>query len=105
MRNTEVYLSPQLDESERQRMNKPFAHTCDPNANPGILPTTIFWGGYGYNWQYLGNGRKTATAPAEYFAKAGAQIRATSKTIAVADTKGSRNGSAALVWDLKEGTY
>ena len=105
MKNTEVYLSPQLDESERQRMNKPFAHTCDPNANPGILPTTIFWGGYGYNWQYLGNGRKTTDHPVEYFAKAGAQIRATSRTIAVADTKGSRAGNPALVWDLKEGTY
>jgi prepilin-type processing-associated H-X9-DG protein len=102
MKNTEVYLSPQLDELERQRMNKPFNHTCDPNANPGILSTTVYWGGYGYNWQYLGNGR-TVGVVREYFAKAGAQIGATSQTIAVADTKGSRNGGA--VFDLKDGTY
>ncbi|MGB7159689.1 MAG: DUF1559 domain-containing protein [Tepidisphaeraceae bacterium] len=106
MKNTEVYLSPQLDETERQRMNKPFAHTCTQTANPGLLPDTIFWGGYGYNWQYLGNGRQPSVSgtPIPVFqAKEGAQIRATSQTIAIADTKGSRNGGT--MFDLKEGTY
>src|SRR5688572_30873436 len=102
MKNTEVYMSPQLDETERQRMNKPFNHTCNPNQNPGTRPDTIYWGGYGYNWQYLGNGRLDA-AKKEFFAKEGVQIRATSQTIAIADTKGSRNGGT--VFDLKEGTY
>jgi prepilin-type N-terminal cleavage/methylation domain-containing protein/prepilin-type processing-associated H-X9-DG protein len=104
MRNTEVYLSPQLSEHERAAMNKPFKHTCDPNLNPGTLPTTVYWGGYGYNWQYLGNGRKLPGV-AEYFAKAGAQIGDTSRTVAIADTKGSRNGNPQPVWDLREGTY
>ena len=106
MKSTEVYMSPQLDEVERQRMNKPFAHTCNPNANPGLRPDTIFWGGYGYNWHYLGNGRQpsVAGAPMPVFqAKEGLQIRATSQTIAIADTKGSRNGTN--FFDLKEGTY
>jgi prepilin-type N-terminal cleavage/methylation domain-containing protein/prepilin-type processing-associated H-X9-DG protein len=102
MKNTEVYMSPQLDETERQRMNKPFHHTCNPNQNPGTRPDTIYWGGYGYNWQYLGNGRLDA-AKKEFFAKEGVQIRATSQTVAIADTKGSRNGGT--VFDLKEGTY
>jgi prepilin-type N-terminal cleavage/methylation domain-containing protein/prepilin-type processing-associated H-X9-DG protein len=101
MKNTEVYMSPQLDEVERARMNKPFNHTCNPNANPGILPNSIFWGGYGYNWQYLGNGRLD-TAGKEFFAKEGLQIRATSQTVAVADTNGSKNGTAN--W-TSEGVY
>ncbi len=106
MKNTEVYMSPQLDEPERQRMNKPFAHTCNPAANPGLLPETVYWGGYGYNWQYLGNGRQPTVAgqPMPVFqAKEGVQVRATSHTVAIADTKGSRNGTS--VFELKEGTY
>src|SRR5688572_9159110 len=91
MKSSEVYMSPQLDDAHRQRMNKPFHHTCDPTANPGIIPgKTIYWGGYGYNWQYLGNGRKDASG-AEFFAKHGAQIRMEAQTVAVADTDGSKN--------------
>ena len=59
MKNTEVYMSPQLDEPERARMNKPFNHTTT-NTSPtasAYTPDTKFFGGYGYNWQYLGNGR------------------------------------------------
>lgn len=100
MRNTEIYLSPLLDENERQRMNKPFHHTCDPQANPGILPSTRFWGGYGYNWQYLGNGR-TPGGVGEYFAR-DAVVRASARTIAIADTNGSRNGGST--W-TSEGVY
>jgi prepilin-type processing-associated H-X9-DG protein/prepilin-type N-terminal cleavage/methylation domain-containing protein len=100
MKNTEVYMSPHLSEDERRRMNKPFHHTCDPNANPGILPGSIFWGGYGYNWQYLGNGRTTGGAR-EYIAGQSA-VRAASQTIAVADTDGSKNGGST--W-TSEGVY
>ncbi|HEV2296039.1 MAG TPA: prepilin-type N-terminal cleavage/methylation domain-containing protein [Tepidisphaeraceae bacterium] len=104
MKNTEVYMSPQLDEPERARMNKPFNHTTTGTAANGseIIPgKTIFYGGYGYNWQYLGNGR-TTSGVAEFFAKEGIQIRATSKTIAIADTNGSKNGGAT--W-TNEGVY
>jgi prepilin-type processing-associated H-X9-DG protein/prepilin-type N-terminal cleavage/methylation domain-containing protein len=100
MRNTEVYMSPGLTDDERQRMNKPFFHTVNPTANPGLLPGTIFWGGYGYNWQYLGNGRTTGGVP-EFFAR-DSMIRASARTIAVADSHGSRAGGD--VWST-EGTY
>ena len=102
MKNTEVYMSPNLDEPERQRMNKPFNHTCDPNANPGVIPgKTIYFGGYGYNYQYLGNGRLD-TAGQPFFAKHGAQVRMEAQTVAVADTNGTKNGGSA--W-TSEGVY
>jgi prepilin-type N-terminal cleavage/methylation domain-containing protein/prepilin-type processing-associated H-X9-DG protein len=98
MRNTEVYLSPVLDQNERDRMKKPFAHTCDPAANPGILPSTIYYGGYGYNYQYLGNGRNPGgIAP---FHARESMVPAASQTVALADTQGSRDG-----WAAGEGVY
>ena len=104
MKNTEVYLSPHLDEGDLLRMKKPFFHTTTGIANDGseIIPDkTRYWGGYGYNWQYLGNGRPDASGK-EFFAREGAQIRKTSETIAVADTNGSKNGGTT--W-TSEGVY
>lgn len=105
MKNTEVYLSPQLDEAQRARMNKPFNHTTTNTAPTAAAYTkdTIFYGGYGYNWQYLGNGRTTGGAR-EFFAKAGSGVRKTSRTVAVADTHGTRNGVADGPW-TGEGVY
>jgi prepilin-type processing-associated H-X9-DG protein len=88
---TEIYFSPNMPEEERPRMNKPFFHTTDQFTNPGLLPTTKYFGGYGYNWQYLGNGRETGGLP-PYFTR-GKEIRATSRTLAIADTDGSKNGT------------
>ena len=102
MKNSEIYMSPNLDEVERQRMNKPFNHTCDPNTNPGIIAgKTIYFGGYGYNYQYLGNGRHDA-AGQPFLAKHGAQIRMETQTVAVADTNGTKNGGST--W-TSEGVY
>ena len=101
MKSTEVYMSPQLTEDERRRMNKPFNHMCDQNANPGTRPDTKYWGGYGYNWQYLGNGRQFAGV-GPFQAKDGAQIRKSAETIAVADTDGSKNGTLLYT---SEGVY
>jgi len=98
MQNTEVYMSPHLDDTDRQRMQKPFAHTCDPNSNPGILPDTKYYGGYGYNYQYLGNGRDPGGI-SKFYAKE-SHIRNPSLTVAIADTQGCRDG-----WDAGEGVY
>jgi prepilin-type processing-associated H-X9-DG protein len=79
-------------------MNKPFAHTTD---NAGAkLPTTVYFGGYGYNYQYLGNARKPSGI--RPFHAHSSKIRASSQTIAVADTHGSRNGGS--FW-TSEGVY
>jgi prepilin-type N-terminal cleavage/methylation domain-containing protein/prepilin-type processing-associated H-X9-DG protein len=98
MRNTEVYMSPLLTDDERARMNKPFAHTTDSAGN--ILATTVFFGGYGYNYQYLGNARKPGGIPT--FHAHSSKIRKPVETIAVADTHGSKNGGST--W-TSEGVY
>ncbi len=104
MKNTEVYMSPQLDEPQRNRMNKPFNHTTT-NSSPtasAYTTDTVFYGGYGYNWQYLGNGRTTPARPQIFAAREGAQIRKTSETIAVTDTDGSKDGGSVYT---SEGVY
>ena len=98
MKSTEVYMSPLLTEEERARMNKPFAHTTD--AAGTALPTTLYFGGYGYNYQYLGNARRPGGVPT--FHGHASQIRKSSQTIAVADTHGSKNGGST--W-TSEGVY
>lgn len=91
MQNTEVFMSPLLTQDERARMNKPFAHTVDVNnLVPGrdFSPNSLFFGGYGYNYQYLGNSRQPGGIPP--FHANTSQIRAPSQTILVADTDGCK---------------
>ena len=99
MKNTAVYMSPLLTDDEKIRMNKPFAHTCDPTTGNPIDGETIYFGGYGYNYHYLGNAR-TPGGVAPYHAK-DKSIKS-SQTIAIADTHGSKNGGAD--W-TSEGVY
>jgi prepilin-type processing-associated H-X9-DG protein len=99
MNNTGVYLSPMLTGDERVLLNKPFAHSCNPDGTTN--PQTIFYGGYGYNFQYLGNARVTPTQTRPFQANA-AQIRAASQTIAIADTHGSKDGGTSYT---SEGVY
>ncbi len=79
----EMYISPQLTTGDLARMVIPFAH--DP---------TLKFGGYGYNYQYLGNGRHTATLQAPYnvpfHARTGAMLPAPSRTVLMSDTDGTK---------------
>jgi prepilin-type N-terminal cleavage/methylation domain-containing protein/prepilin-type processing-associated H-X9-DG protein len=97
---TEVYMSPLLSDDERLRMNKAFAHTVDPVTGADIPGKTIKYGGYGYNYQYLGNNRNPGGV-AQFHAN-DSIIRAASQTIAVSDTNGSKNGGS--IW-TSEGVY
>jgi prepilin-type N-terminal cleavage/methylation domain-containing protein/prepilin-type processing-associated H-X9-DG protein len=99
MRNTAVYMSPLLTDDEKVRMNKPFAHTLDPATGNPIDGVTIYFGGYGYNYQYLGNNRNPGGI-LPFHAK-DKSIKG-SQTIAIADTNGSKNGGTT--W-TSEGVY
>lgn len=92
MRNTEVYLSPSLSDEELMLMVKPFAHT----VTPGTLDTSNaeYYGGYGYNYQYLGNARQPTGSTGPYTAS-DTSIRVPGQTVAIGDTHGTRKGSAA----------
>lgn len=96
MRETKVYTCPSLTETQEQNFKQPFAHTVD-RATGKTLPSTKYHGGYGYNFQYLGNARtKTGGAAlaewAEPYHARLSDIRVPGSTLAVADTQGSRKG-------------
>lgn len=87
-----VYLSPLLRAEDHAFMNKPFAHTA-----PGGVETeglTRYYGGYGFNYQYLGNTRQPGGVAA--FHAADTSITAPSRTVTLGDTKGARKGSPQL---------
>jgi prepilin-type N-terminal cleavage/methylation domain-containing protein/prepilin-type processing-associated H-X9-DG protein len=92
MQNVEVYLSPGLHPEETAFMKKPFAHTA-----PGGVETagfTRYYGGYGFNYQYLGNTRTPGgVAP---FHASESSIIAPANTVVLGDTKGARKGSPNL---------
>ena len=73
VRNTQIFLCPSASGNV---FGKVFAH--DP---------TQFFGGYGYNYQYLGNSRDTVL-----FTATDAEITDPARTVMVADTAGVNGG-------------
>ncbi len=80
--NTAVFLSPNLTDDELDRFTKIFAHTFYSDR-------PIHFGGYGYNFQYLGNSRPNPV----FRAKHETDVQSPSNTVAIGDTAGSRKGS------------
>ncbi|MBI2949090.1 MAG: prepilin-type N-terminal cleavage/methylation domain-containing protein [Verrucomicrobia bacterium] len=92
MQNVEVYLSPNLRPEERVFMIKPFAHTASGGLEtPGV---TRYYGGYGFNYQYLGNTRTPGGVPP--FHATDSSIFAPANTVVLGDTKGARKGTPGL---------
>ena len=87
MGSEKVYLSPNLTREEHAFMNKPFAHALAAGKE-------VFYGGYGYNYQYLGNSRRPTEDDLAFHAK-DTSIKAPSNTVAIGDTKGARAGNPA----------
>jgi prepilin-type N-terminal cleavage/methylation domain-containing protein/prepilin-type processing-associated H-X9-DG protein len=90
MQSTKVFLSPQLHPEEYPYMKKPFAHTAPGGVESAGL--TEYYGGYGFNYQYLGNTRVPGGV-APFHAK-DTSIPASANTVMLADTKGARGANA-----------
>jgi prepilin-type N-terminal cleavage/methylation domain-containing protein len=88
LRTVPVYRSPLLTAADKPLMNKPFAHTAPGGVElPGA---TEYYGGYGYNYQYLGNTRQPeGVAP---FHASDTSLAQAAHTVVLGDTKGARKG-------------
>ncbi len=100
LNNVEVYRSPNLDEREFVELTKPFWHEVSLTdaeaavragsgvAKPVLPSDPAVHGGYGYNFQYLGNARSSVM-----FNGRESDLVALSDTVVVGDTTGSaKNG-------------
>ena len=91
----DVFNSPLLDEGERQRFTTKFTDNRFWEGSPPTYKVdSPTYGGYGWNYQYAGNERPDASGK-PYYARADVDIVATSETVIIADTAGSRGGVAA----------
>ena len=97
LESEDVFVSPLLEDRARATAMKAWAHTLDPQTG-ATLPGTRYFGGYGYNFQYLGNSRVKPGNAGPFYATA-ADVRNSSRTLAVADTKGSRDGDGTFDYD------
>ncbi len=102
MPNVDVFRSPQLQDADWENFGKVYWHHVSdtppdvaarngggsPNGN--TADGAPRHGGYGYNFQYLGNARPTPT----YHARIDRDILAPTETVVVGDTAGSRDGSS-----------
>ena len=112
--STEVFQNPHL-ENQDSVYNKPYWHqSCETEAhlaaeNPGgpFTPTPVntsdieLYGGYGYNYQYLGNARGYVPGGnppgAVEFRRLASTIRQTSNTVVVGDTFGVLDSSGVAI--------
>jgi prepilin-type N-terminal cleavage/methylation domain-containing protein/prepilin-type processing-associated H-X9-DG protein len=109
MRSTQIYASPTMNADERLRMTKTFWHAVSTmnveDAGRGganlaaattvASPTTPLprHGGYGWNYQYLGNSRRGGPFPEGFNARL-SDIASPSETILAGDGGGSRKGDS-----------
>ncbi|MBC8136724.1 MAG: DUF1559 domain-containing protein [Fibrella sp.] len=80
-KNTAIFLCPSAPD---EQANKGFAHDWDTMTGT-YKSASLRWGGFGYNYQYLGNSRFTPT-----FLTVESDLSATAETVVVADTQGVR---------------
>ena len=102
--NTDVFVNPHLDLNESvlgkkwwhetstapamQAAENPYSGSWLATAKPVPADGFTMWGGYGYNYQYLGNAR-----PAVQFRRKDTNIRQSSNTVVVGDTLGAKDGT------------
>lgn len=105
--NTEVFRNPHLTPADDEILSRPFwhltssqeAHIAAEQWDSGTLISSSddrdTYGGYGYNFQYLGNARgyqgPNAPSNAPQFRRNAATLTDTSNTVVVGDTFGVRD--------------
>jgi prepilin-type N-terminal cleavage/methylation domain-containing protein len=93
-----AFVSPNMTTRELELFTAPFATTLD-QATGAVVDTTEFYGGYGLNFNYIGNGRTRPASIPEYLqpfhARDGVDIYSPANTILAGDIAGSRNGNPA----------
>jgi type II secretory pathway pseudopilin PulG len=111
MPTTGVFKAPNIDFVANARMRNPFWHQVSDQPAESVVYSGIvyksyvaseveLWGGYGLNFQYIGNSRKATYSGYKGNSVAGwngrleVDIVNPSKTILVGDTHGSRSGGA-----------
>jgi prepilin-type N-terminal cleavage/methylation domain-containing protein len=112
LESEDVFISPLLDDAALSNFEfmKKWAHsiTLDPSTNTLDESDVRYYGGYGYNYHYLGNAREKAGHNGPYFATT-STIKSPVETIALADTKGSADGdvdaSGEPIFDFRQGSY
>ncbi|MEQ9461168.1 MAG: prepilin-type N-terminal cleavage/methylation domain-containing protein [Phycisphaeraceae bacterium] len=102
IQNTDIFINPHLDLDESV-LAKTWWHQASttPALKAAQNPATDYssqgdpdrtdwdlWGGYGYNYQYLGNAR-----PAAQFRRPIETVYASSQTVVLGDTAGADNGT------------
>jgi prepilin-type processing-associated H-X9-DG protein len=85
LKSPKAYLSPMLSDAELANFTVDF-------AVPGMYKRGV-WGGYGYNFQFLGREWKSAAVPG-YHARMNSDVTAPANTIVIGDSAGSRKGAA-----------
>lgn len=82
VKNTDIFKGPL---ASKEMFGKTFAH------NPAVR-----YGGYGYNYQYLGNSRLVAGDPNFPFTATDTMVGYPSETIAIGDTQGVRKDDGTI---------
>lgn len=80
VKDLEVFTSPQ---APADMITRVFAHSAE-SAEPKK------WGGYGYNFQYLGNSRSQEGNAKLPFGRPAAEIKSPEQTVMIAETQGVR---------------
>jgi prepilin-type N-terminal cleavage/methylation domain-containing protein len=108
LQNAEIFRSPNLDAREIDTFSVVFWHEVSdtpaeaaalpgssPSAKPAAPTSPAVHGGYGLNFQYIGNSRTPSGVSGTFHARDGTDIIAASNTVVLGDTAGSRNGNAS----------
>ena len=96
-KSTQIFLCPS---ALRNQALKPWAHHWEV-ATQSYRANSPLWGGYGYNYQYLGNSRFEDVG----FLTTDATVERSAETVVIADTQGVRRDNGTMKSATGTGDY